>query len=28
VSSSASLLPGQHTNLCVRHTTADAFFRG
>jgi nicotinamidase-related amidase len=22
------VLTGQHTNLCVRHTTADAFFRG
>ncbi len=22
------VLAGQHTNLCVRHTTADAFFRG
>ncbi len=22
------VLSGQHTNICVRHTTADAFFRG
>ncbi len=22
------VLTGQHTNICVRHTTADAFFRG
>lgn len=22
------VLAGQHTNICVRHTTADAFFRG
>jgi nicotinamidase-related amidase len=22
------VLTGQHTNMCVRHTTADAFFRG
>jgi nicotinamidase-related amidase len=22
------VLTGQHTNLCLRHTTADAFFRG
>jgi nicotinamidase-related amidase len=22
------VLTGQHTNLCVRHTSADAFFRG
>jgi nicotinamidase-related amidase len=22
------VLVGQHTNVCVRHTTADAFFRG
>jgi nicotinamidase-related amidase len=22
------IVTGQHTNMCVRHTTADAFFRG
>ena len=22
------VLTGQHTNICLRHTTADAFFRG
>ncbi|MGH2710580.1 MAG: cysteine hydrolase family protein [Actinomycetota bacterium] len=22
------ILTGQHTNICLRHTTADAFFRG
>jgi nicotinamidase-related amidase len=22
------VLTGQHTNICIRHTTADAFFRG
>jgi len=22
------ILGGLHTNICVRHTTADAFFRG
>jgi nicotinamidase-related amidase len=22
------VLAGQHTNICLRHTTADAFFRG
>ncbi|HXF71188.1 MAG TPA: isochorismatase family cysteine hydrolase [Actinomycetota bacterium] len=22
------VLAGQHTNICIRHTTADAFFRG